>query len=183
MGRIGFVCFFVIYGFFSKKLSKSEVNYSTFDRELLAAVAGIKHFRTRLEGRPFELWTDHKPLIFALHRVSPPTSGRQQRHLAFISEYTNQLRYLPGTTNVVADALSRPATAAVAAGTERVCAAIADKAQLRRTETAVTYPQRKTIVKPLKRLVFLAPAFNLRLTRQRPNRAPAHLFIFMKCRP
>jgi hypothetical protein len=82
-------------GFFCKKLSKSEVNYSTFDRELLAAVSGIKHFRSRLEGRPFQLWTDHKPLIFALHRVSPPTSGRQQRHLAFISEYTNQLRYLP----------------------------------------------------------------------------------------
>jgi hypothetical protein len=93
-------------------------------------VSGIKHFRTRLEGRPFELWTDHKPLIFALHRVSPPTSGRQQRHLVFISEYTNQLKYLPGTTNVVADALSRPATAAVAAETERVCAAIADKAPL-----------------------------------------------------
>jgi hypothetical protein len=65
---------------------------------------------------------------FALHRVSPPTSGRQQRHLAFISEYTNQLRYLPGTTNVVADALSRPAAAA--AGTEWVCAAVADKAPL-----------------------------------------------------
>jgi hypothetical protein len=32
-------------GFFSKKLSKSEVNYSTFDRELLAAVSGIKHSR------------------------------------------------------------------------------------------------------------------------------------------
>jgi hypothetical protein len=67
-------------GFFSKKLSKSEVNYSTFDRELLATVSGIKHFRSHLEGRPFQLWTDHKPLIFALHRVSPPTSGRQQRH-------------------------------------------------------------------------------------------------------
>jgi hypothetical protein len=39
-------------GFFNKKLSKSEVNYSTFDRELLAAVPGIKHFRLRLEGRP-----------------------------------------------------------------------------------------------------------------------------------
>jgi cleavage and polyadenylation specificity factor subunit 1 len=52
-----------------KKLSKSEVNYSTFDRELLAAVLGIKHFRSRLEGRPFQLWTDHKSLIFALHRV------------------------------------------------------------------------------------------------------------------
>ncbi len=72
-------------GFFSKKLSKSEVNYSTFDRELLVAVSGIKHFRSRLEGHAFKLWMDHKPLIFALHRVSPPTSGRQQRHLAFIS--------------------------------------------------------------------------------------------------
>ncbi len=91
-------------------------------------MSGIKHFRSRLEGRPFQLWTDHKPLIFALHRVSPPTSGRQQRHHAFISEYTNQLVYLPGTSYVVADALSRPAEAA--AGIEWVCAAIADKSPL-----------------------------------------------------
>ncbi len=37
-------------GFYSKKLSKTEVNYSTFDRELLAAVSGFKHFSSRLEG-------------------------------------------------------------------------------------------------------------------------------------
>jgi hypothetical protein len=123
-------------GFFSKKLSKSEVNYSTFDRELLAAVSGIKHFRSRLEGRPFQLWTDHKPLIFALHRVSPLTSGRQQLHLAFISEYTNQLVYLPGTSNVVADALSRLAAAA-AAGVDWVCAAIANKSPLDLKEMAL----------------------------------------------
>jgi hypothetical protein len=104
-------------GFSSKKLSKTEVYYSTFDRELLAAVSGIKHFRSWLEGRPFQLWTDHKPSIFALNRVSPPTSGRQQRHLAFISEYTNQLVYIPCRSNVVADALPRPAAAA--AGTAR----------------------------------------------------------------
>jgi hypothetical protein len=42
-------------GFFSKKLSKTEVNYSTFEWELLAAVSGIKHFRSLLEGRPFQL--------------------------------------------------------------------------------------------------------------------------------
>jgi cleavage and polyadenylation specificity factor subunit 1 len=109
-------------------LSRTQVNYSTFARELLAAMSGIKHFRSRLEGRPFQLWTDHKPLIFALSRVSPPTSGRQQRHLAFISEYTNHLVYVPGTSNVVADALSCPA--APAAGTARVCAAIADRSPL-----------------------------------------------------
>jgi hypothetical protein len=32
--------------FFSKKLSKTEVNYSTFDRELLPVMSGIKHFRS-----------------------------------------------------------------------------------------------------------------------------------------
>ncbi len=123
-------------GFFSKKLSKSEVNYSTFDQELLAAVSGRKHFRSRLEGCPLQLWTDHKPLIFALHRVSPPTPSRQQRHLAFISEYTNQLVYLPGTSNVVGDALSRPAAAADT-GFEWISAVIADKSPLDLKEMAI----------------------------------------------
>jgi hypothetical protein len=66
-------------GFFSKKHSKSEVNYSTFDRELLAAVSGIKHFRSRLEGRPFELWTDHKPLIFSCVVYASATPGLFQK--------------------------------------------------------------------------------------------------------
>jgi hypothetical protein len=117
-----------LLGFFSKKLSKTEVNYSTFDRELLAAVSGIKHFHSRLEGRPFQLWTDYKPLIFALNRVSPPTSGRQQRHLAFILEYTNQLVYVPGKANVVADSLSHPVAAP--AGTAKIYAAIVDRSPL-----------------------------------------------------
>ncbi len=84
----------------------------------------------RLEGRPFRLWTDHKPFyfIFALNRVSPPTCGRQQRHLGFISEYTNQFVYVLGTSNVVADSLSRPAAAVT--GIARVCAAIADRVPL-----------------------------------------------------
>jgi len=115
-------------GFFSKKLSKTEVNYSTFNRELLAAVSGIKHFRSRLEGRQFQLWTDHKLLLCALTRVSPPASGRQQRHLAFISEYTTQLVYVPGMSNVVADALSRPLSSSATAAVALSCAAITDKA-------------------------------------------------------
>ncbi len=91
-------------------------------------MSGIKHFRSRLEGRPFQLWTNHKPLILALNRVSPPTSGHQQRHLAFISEYTNQLVYVPGTSSMVADALSR--LAAATTRTARVCAAITDRSPL-----------------------------------------------------
>jgi cleavage and polyadenylation specificity factor subunit 1 len=94
--------------FFSKKLAPAEVKYSTFDRELLAAYTTIRHFRFLLEGRQFQLLTDHKPLIAAMVRVTPPQSARQQRHLAYISEFTTDLRHTPGSENVVADALSRP---------------------------------------------------------------------------
>jgi hypothetical protein len=35
-------------GFFSKKLEKAQTSYSAFDRELLACVSGIRHFRFML---------------------------------------------------------------------------------------------------------------------------------------
>ncbi len=102
--------------FFSAKLSIAEVKYSTFDRELLAAFSAIRHFRFLLEGRQFRLLTDHKPLVSAMVRVSPPWSARQQRHLAYISEFTTDIRHTPGTENVVADALSRPSEGTAGTG-------------------------------------------------------------------
>ena len=70
--------------FFSRKLSNAEKNYSTFDRELLAAFNTIKHFRYFLDGRSFTLYTDHKPLTSAIQSKSDK-SPRQTRHLSFIS--------------------------------------------------------------------------------------------------
>jgi cleavage and polyadenylation specificity factor subunit 1 len=96
------------HGFFSRKLTDTESRYSTFDRELSAAFAAIRHFRHFCEGRTFQLWTDHKPLVTALTRVSVPISPRQQCHLTFISEFNVQMLYLPGLKIVVADFMSRP---------------------------------------------------------------------------
>ncbi len=96
------------HGFFSCKLKDTESRYSTFDRKLLGAQAAIKHFRHFCEGHAFQLWTDHKPHVTALFRVSVPISPRQQRHLVFISEFNVQLLYLPGLKNVVPDFLSHP---------------------------------------------------------------------------
>ena len=61
--------------FFSAKLSPTQQCYSTFDRELQAAYSAVFHFRSHLEGRPFLLFTDHKPLVAAFHRLSPPKSA------------------------------------------------------------------------------------------------------------
>ena len=57
-------------GFFSKKLGTTQQRYSAYDRELLACVQDIKHFRFMLEGRPFTLYTDHKPLTFDLSKAA-----------------------------------------------------------------------------------------------------------------
>jgi hypothetical protein len=43
-----------------------------------------------------------------MRRVSAPWSARQVRQLAYISEFTTDLRHIPGPKNVVADTLSRP---------------------------------------------------------------------------
>jgi len=102
-------------GFFSVKLDTAQRKYSAFDRELLACYLSIRHFRWCVEGRQLHVLTDHKPLTFALHRLSDAWSARQQRQLSFIAEYTSDVQHVAGKENVVADALSRPACAVLPA--------------------------------------------------------------------
>ena len=93
--------------FFSHQLHPPERKYSAFDRELLALYLAVHHFRYFLEAHPFIAYTDHKPLTLAFAKVSNPWSPRQQRHLAYISEFTTDVRHIVGKDNSVADALSR----------------------------------------------------------------------------
>ena len=101
--------------FFSRKLSPTEQRYCTFDRELLGAYATVKHFRCLLEGRQFTLFTDHKPLTSSMHQIDVACPERRQRQLAFIAEFTADIRHVPGADNIVADTLSRPPEAVPAA--------------------------------------------------------------------
>lgn len=93
--------------FFSKKLSPAEAKYGAYDRELLAIYLAVKHFRHMVEGRSFTIYTDHKPITFAFHKKDHQSSPRQFRHLDFISQFTTDIRHIPGEDNIVADALSR----------------------------------------------------------------------------
>lgn len=98
--------------FFSRRFRPAETRYSAFDRELLAMYLAVRHFRDIVEGRQFCIFTDHKPLTFALQSRTARTP-RQTNHLSFIAEFTSDIRHLPGRSNVVADSLSRPSVAAI----------------------------------------------------------------------
>jgi RNase H-like domain found in reverse transcriptase/Reverse transcriptase (RNA-dependent DNA polymerase) len=103
-------------GFFSRKLTTAESQYSTFDRELLAVYAALLHFQFLLEGQKFVIFTDHRPLVGAIGRLSDPKSDRQRRHLFFIAA---DIRHIAGETNIVAGTLSRPACSTLKVRTGR----------------------------------------------------------------
>jgi len=89
----------------SRLLNKAEQNYSAIEKELLAIVYCVRHFRLYLYGRKFQLVTDHKPLVW-VNSVKDPTS-RLVRWRLKLQEYEYDIVYKAGKSNVNADALSR----------------------------------------------------------------------------
>ena len=93
---------------FLRQTHPSSAALFQFDQELQAVYSSLLHYCYFLEGRPFTLLTNHKPLVSALTRHSIPKSGRQQRQLAFISEFHLTIHHAAGVSNVVTNALSWP---------------------------------------------------------------------------
>ena len=90
--------------------SKSEQNYSQLEKEALSCIFGIKKFHDYVFGRPFELVTDHKPLLGLLkedHATSPQASARIKRWSLFLSGYKYTLVFRNTHAHGNADALSR----------------------------------------------------------------------------
>jgi hypothetical protein len=46
----------------SRHFNKAELNYSTIEKEAAAVIFGIKRFRHYLQGKPFVIVSDHRPL-------------------------------------------------------------------------------------------------------------------------
>ena len=73
--------------FYSHKINPAQQKYSPYYRELLAVYEAIKYFHHMVEGRPFVIFTDHKPLIYAFQQRRDKCSPRQFRHLEFFSDF------------------------------------------------------------------------------------------------
>eukprot|EP01129_Flabellula_baltica_P013145 TRINITY_DN605_c0_g2_i1.p1 TRINITY_DN605_c0_g2~~TRINITY_DN605_c0_g2_i1.p1 ORF type:complete len:1627 (-),score=286.22 TRINITY_DN605_c0_g2_i1:702-5582(-) len=99
--------------FFSRKTRGSELNYSSYDGELLAILDAVRRFRVYLLGKRFVLLTDHKTLTWML--TQSLEKSKYGRQLMELQQYEFDIHHISGTDNVVADALSRsyPSTESV----------------------------------------------------------------------
>ncbi|XP_071905706.1 uncharacterized protein [Coffea arabica] len=91
--------------YFSEKLNGAVLNYSTYDKELMALVRALQTWQHYLRPREFVLHTDHESLKHI--KSQDKLSKRHARWITFIDSFTFVIKYKTGKTNVVADALSR----------------------------------------------------------------------------
>ena len=94
--------------YYSKHLTKQQRNYSVSEKELLAIVLGVEHFRQFLYGINFNVITDHQPLKYLLTIKEP--SSRLIRWVNRLNMYQFTIVYRKGSKNGNADALSRLCT-------------------------------------------------------------------------
>ena len=88
--------------FYSRKLNDAQTRYTTTEQELLSIVETLKEFRNILLGQEIVIYTDHQNLTYKKFNTD-----RVLRWRLIIEEFNAELKHIAGTSNVVADALSR----------------------------------------------------------------------------
>ena len=90
----------------SRELKGGEVKYHSSKLEFLALKWAItEQFREYLQYRPFTVLTDNNPLTYVL--TTPNLDALCYRWVTALAGYNMTIRYLKGSNNKVANALSR----------------------------------------------------------------------------
>jgi hypothetical protein len=91
--------------FESRKLQPPERRLAPYDIELLALIHALLKWKHLLLGAKFIVHSDQQALKYLL--TAPVRTSRQERWLAEIMRFMPDIKYVRGSDNVVADALSR----------------------------------------------------------------------------
>ena len=95
--------------FLSRKLKPSEQKYSAYERELAAIAYCLINWRHYIEGCPggVTVIIDHKPQTNLMDQQQFTRDQMRWVRLGLFQSINPTIKYQPGKTNVVADALSR----------------------------------------------------------------------------
>jgi hypothetical protein len=91
----------------SETFNQDIVNYPTNDKELYALVQRVNKWKKYLLGKETIKHTDHQPL----HYLQEHTKLQQSQHyiwMGFLQQFHLVIKYKKGTSNKVADMISRP---------------------------------------------------------------------------
>ena len=84
----------VVIAYYSRTLSRSEVNYCATPKELLAVVQSIKHSHPYLYGRRFRVRSDHASLQWILNFKRP--EGQLARWMEVLQMYDFTIEHRAG---------------------------------------------------------------------------------------
>ena len=93
--------------YISRTLTETEQRYSNIECELLAVVFALERLDHCTAGYRVKDETGHQPLTSIWQKPISSTSARIQRPVLRLLQYDTDIHYLPGKSNVIADALSR----------------------------------------------------------------------------
>jgi hypothetical protein len=88
--------------YFLQKLTKSQQNYTTMEKEMLSIIATLEEAHSMLLGAEIHVFTDHKNLMFDTLK----TQCLLRWHTK-IEEFSPMLHYIKGPRNILAHNLSR----------------------------------------------------------------------------
>lgn len=91
--------------YFSEKLSGPSLNYSTYDKELLALVRTLETWQHYLWPKEFVIHSDHESLKH-IHSQAK-LNRRHAKWVEFIESFPYVIKHKKGKENIIADALSR----------------------------------------------------------------------------
>jgi len=91
--------------YFSKKLNESQKRKKAIYLECLAIKEAIKYWQHLLIGKPFKVFSDHKPL--ERMNIKARTDEELGDLTYYLSQYDFEIIYRPGRDNLEADCLSR----------------------------------------------------------------------------
>lgn len=94
---------------YSAAFNGTQQRWAPINKEAYAIVRVLGTWKHILQGVYFELYTDHRALIFLIHLIQE-NGGNQmlERWFASILSFNFGIHHIPGPQNVVQDVLSRP---------------------------------------------------------------------------